>query len=177
VSAPKVIKKSQEEAQKALLRDTLENQQKLMMENFKLLMASINSAAAPTDGSNAQLGAQAFSIKEVLMQNWTPSTTMLKRALLSTFGTVASRPYSPKMERFSTKEKIKVLVRRLSNSVFDRLAQITSPESPFKKTFEEILMILKETFGSKETVFTLHYVCMHLKKYPCEEILCFLDKV
>uniref|UniRef100_A0A914CQ61 RNA-directed DNA polymerase n=1 Tax=Acrobeloides nanus TaxID=290746 RepID=A0A914CQ61_9BILA len=168
------------------LKELLEAQQKSMMANFseilKVLKENPATVATPTDASNGQLGAPTVTAKEILMNSLVQKLDNFEYDAESRntfdvwfrrFGTV----FTEDGASLSDEEKIKVLVRKMSNSVFDRLAQITSPDSPFKKTFEEVKKILMDTFGSKETVFSLRYACMHLKKDAREDVLSFLDKV
>uniref|UniRef100_A0A914D9G4 Gag protein n=1 Tax=Acrobeloides nanus TaxID=290746 RepID=A0A914D9G4_9BILA len=72
--------------------------------------------------------------------------------------------------------KVRMLCRRLSDAVFKRLVEITSPNEPEKTKYADLIRILDETFGSKATLFSKRYEVMRMAIRSGEDLIGYLDK-
>lgn len=77
----------------------------------------------------------------------------------------------------SEADKVKLLVRRLSTPVFNRLLEHTSPDKPEEKNFESCKNFLMHTFGSRVTLFQKRHACMKLQADPYGDLNAHIDKV
>ena len=160
-----------------------ERQQKFMEQMLEIVKAT-QTAKVEIDTTTGQPKAS-LSTKEVLIQSL--------RNKLETFdynpeadGTFDvwyrryEKIFTVDAAALDEKDKVSLLLYRLSNTVFARISQQSSiygKSSPFDLDFEKVRELLDQTYGSQVTLFSSRYACMRAQKEPREDIMMYLDRV
>ena len=80
-------------------------------------------------------------------------------------------------ERLDDKSKVRLLVGKLSNDVFDRYTKQILPNSTADVTFDDTIKILKEMFDVKTSVFSTRYHCLKIEKKDTEDYMEYTGRV
>lgn len=156
-------------------------EQNALMEKILKIMELNHTAKVELNGDNAS-ATPSVNTKDMLIQSLNMKLETFDYASdeSSAFDTWYSRYESIfKVDAANLEEKDRVclLVQRLSSQVLERLSKITSPASPYDLSFEQVLDLLYKTFGSQATLFSNRYACMHALKDPREDLMSYFDRV
>ncbi|XP_055923553.1 uncharacterized protein K02A2.6-like [Eupeodes corollae] len=73
--------------------------------------------------------------------------------------------------------KVRLLLRRLSQQVYERYADCILPRKPQELRFEDTVTELKKLFDTKESLFSIRYKCLQITKNDAEDFIAYAGKV
>ncbi|XP_037810815.1 uncharacterized protein K02A2.6-like isoform X2 [Lucilia sericata] len=158
-------------------QEAMEKQHQLME---RLIIATQGSTASNVSGSTTPSASVTApeALMDILSKNIREFTYEPEENQI--FGTWYERyedVFQVDADQLDDAAKVRLLLRKVSNGVFNKYKDYLLPKQPRDVTFQQTVDILKKLFGRKESLFSTRVKCITNVKKEDEDIISYAAKV